>query len=260
MLALVVHQVLVAVVVAAVPAVSPATGGQAQYFYSLDPQSGAYKYGYDTGLLQHQSFREETRTADGGVHGSYGYVDSGVLRITEYTADKLGYRCRETIRYLVEPNKGVFVPSPGTKVQATRKNQNPNLVPEKGISQISLANGQPTQKSWETNRHSRLSDVEESRQDWSPHRTAQPARVLGKKVTGLYKDFTSEPAVGGTAAVTPWNYAHKAELSDEEIFGLEHQGDQNLQQVQRRDSGGSIGGTPVWPMTEDGMRVVWQPF
>ncbi|KAK3926252.1 Cuticle protein 6 [Frankliniella fusca] len=254
--------VTVAVVAAPPPTPSPSPTGQAEYYFSLDPQSGAYKFGYDTGLFQHQSFREETRSEDGGVHGSYGYVDAGVLRITEYTADELGYRCRETVRYLVEPNRGEFVPYSGTKLQPIRQDRHltsNHQMPEKRIGQISVIDAH-TNDNWEGNRYSHLSNPKLSREDWRPHRTAQPARVLGKKVTGLYKDFTNEPAVGGTAAVTPWNYAHKAELTNEEIFGLDQQGDQNLQQAQREDRQRSIGGTPVWPMTEDGVRVVWQPF
>lgn len=106
---------------------------------------------------------------------------------------------------------------------------------------------------WETSRRAK-----QSRQSWSKTRLAQPARVLGKKVMGHYKDFTSEPAVGGTAAVTAWDSAHNSELRDEEIFGSVHQGFQ--QENEQSDSRTTMGGTLVWPITEDGMRVIWQPF
>ncbi|GFG34411.1 hypothetical protein Cfor_01277, partial [Coptotermes formosanus] len=44
-------------------------------------------------LTQHQSFREEFRDASGRVKGKFGFIDpQGILWITEYTADKLGYR------------------------------------------------------------------------------------------------------------------------------------------------------------------------
>lgn len=58
--------------------------------------------GLAAGSLQHQSFREETRAEDGAVHGAYGYVEAGVLRITEYSADQSGYRYRR-LRSLMQP-------------------------------------------------------------------------------------------------------------------------------------------------------------
>ena len=84
---------------------------------------------------------------------------------------------------------------------------------------------------------------------------AQPARIRGKKITGLYTDFTSKPALGGTAAVTPWDTAHKAELHDDEILRVHHHGLSQQDQFRPR-----IGGTLVWPTTEDGQRVVWRQF
>ncbi|KAL7645666.1 UNVERIFIED_CONTAM: hypothetical protein RMT77_004052 [Armadillidium vulgare] len=54
---------------------------------------GSYLFFYDTGPGKHQSFREEKRTKGGTISGSYGYVDPvGTLRITEYVADREGYR------------------------------------------------------------------------------------------------------------------------------------------------------------------------
>jgi hypothetical protein len=43
--------------------------------------------------MQYQSFREEFRDRNGRVKGKFGFIDpQGILRITEYTADKRGYR------------------------------------------------------------------------------------------------------------------------------------------------------------------------
>lgn len=48
---------------------------------------------YVLGLMQYQSFREEFRDSNGQVKGKFGFIDpQGILRITEYTADKRGYR------------------------------------------------------------------------------------------------------------------------------------------------------------------------
>lgn len=103
--------------------------------------------------------------------------------------------------------------------------------------------------SWETARGSRHFGRDHL-EGWEarPARPPQPARVLGKKVVGHYKDFTSEPAVGGTGAVSAWNSAHAMDLHDEEVFD-------------GRGRAGHVGsgGARVWPVTEDGRRVIWQP-
>lgn len=96
---------------------------------------------------------------------------------------------------------------------------------------------------------------------WTPEpkiirQGAQPARIFGKKVAGHYKDFTSEPALGGTAAVTSWDTAHKAELQDDEVLRVQHHS-LNQQQDQFQPV---VGGALVWPTTEDGQRVVWQQY
>ncbi|CAL1272619.1 unnamed protein product [Larinioides sclopetarius] len=55
--------------------------------------AGDYKFGYDTGKGDGQSFREETRLPDGTVQGAYGYVDeTGKQRVVKYTAGKNGYQ------------------------------------------------------------------------------------------------------------------------------------------------------------------------
>ncbi|KAF8786805.1 hypothetical protein HNY73_008477 [Argiope bruennichi] len=55
--------------------------------------AGDYKFGYDTGKGDGQSFREETRLPDGTVQGAYGYVDeTGKQRVIKYTAGKNGYQ------------------------------------------------------------------------------------------------------------------------------------------------------------------------
>lgn len=55
--------------------------------------AGDYKFGYDTGKGDDQSFREETRLPDGSVTGAYGYIDeTGKQRIVKYTAGKDGFK------------------------------------------------------------------------------------------------------------------------------------------------------------------------
>ncbi|PNF14884.1 hypothetical protein B7P43_G05135 [Cryptotermes secundus] len=63
------------------------------HFKTLNTIDGSYHFGYDTGLMRYQSFREEVRDPTGRIKGKFGFIDPrGLLRITEYTADKLGYR------------------------------------------------------------------------------------------------------------------------------------------------------------------------
>ena len=53
-----------------------------------------------TGGGDQQSYRVETRTADGTVTGRYGYIDpKRVLRIVDYVADRRGYRLEWRISY-----------------------------------------------------------------------------------------------------------------------------------------------------------------
>ena len=244
-------------------------------FQSLDPDTGAYHFGYDTGSLQHQSFREETRTKEGGVHGRYGYVDAGVLRITEYTADQSGYRCRQSIRYLVHPNNGAFVTAeePGIIPVTSKIPQDQELAkwdPNTDTHETDFTYSQrPRQKMLKIDHgnmdewsYGRAKATKLSRKSWRPSETksfnqgALPARILGKKVAGHYRDFTSEPALGGTAAVTSWDSAHKAQLHDGEILRMVPRS-LNKQEGQLRPI---IGGTLVWPTTENGQQVVWHQF
>ncbi|XP_018495730.1 altered inheritance of mitochondria protein 3 [Galendromus occidentalis] len=56
---------------------------------------GDYKFGYETGKGSNgdESFRSETRDADGTVRGSYGYVDSNGKQITvHYEAGREGFK------------------------------------------------------------------------------------------------------------------------------------------------------------------------
>ncbi|PSN37729.1 hypothetical protein C0J52_20483 [Blattella germanica] len=63
--------------------------------------------------LQYQSFREEYRDASGRVTGKFGYIDpQGVLRITEYVADRNGYRTKHTSHYLVKKEKPLPIIGP----------------------------------------------------------------------------------------------------------------------------------------------------
>ncbi|KDR11179.1 hypothetical protein L798_14687 [Zootermopsis nevadensis] len=66
--------------------------------------------------MQYQSFREEFRDRSGRVKGKFGFIDpKGILRITEYTADKHGYRTKQTTRYLVKKDEPLPIigPIPG---------------------------------------------------------------------------------------------------------------------------------------------------
>lgn len=68
------------------------THDQLQY-QSLSTKSGAYNFGYDTGLFGAHSFHQQWRDEDGEVRGRFGYTDpNGDLRITHYRAGRDGYR------------------------------------------------------------------------------------------------------------------------------------------------------------------------
>ena len=74
------------VVAASVPAtvdVAPSSQYQAQ------DEAGQYNYGYSSQL----SAKQETKTADGVVRGSYSYVDAnGLVQKVDYISDVLGFR------------------------------------------------------------------------------------------------------------------------------------------------------------------------
>ena len=61
--------------------------------YHSQADSGAYNYGYDTGLFGAHQFHQETKNADGTVNGRYGYTDpDGKLRLVYYIAGPgIGY-------------------------------------------------------------------------------------------------------------------------------------------------------------------------
>jgi len=82
--------------------------------FTMDAQSGAYTFGYDTGVDEHQSYRVETRSPDGTVTGRYGYIDPmGVLRVVDYVADHRGFRPILTTRYPVTSTSVIGpIPSP----------------------------------------------------------------------------------------------------------------------------------------------------
>ncbi|XP_076317540.1 uncharacterized protein LOC143229294 [Tachypleus tridentatus] len=53
---------------------------------------GSYKFEFNTGLGKGESFREEERNQNGTILGKWGYLDDfGVLRVTEYRADNMGF-------------------------------------------------------------------------------------------------------------------------------------------------------------------------
>lgn len=60
--------------------------------YHSQKESGAYNYGYDTGLFGSHQFHQERKDAQGDVRGRYGYTDpDGKLRLVYYTAGRDGY-------------------------------------------------------------------------------------------------------------------------------------------------------------------------
>ena len=82
-----VAEVATAPVAAPAPAVAvPAVGGSQ---YHAQDEAGQYKYGYSNQL----SSKQETRTADGVVRGSYSYIDAnGQVQSVNYISDVLGFR------------------------------------------------------------------------------------------------------------------------------------------------------------------------
>ncbi|KAF0312980.1 Cuticle protein 6 [Amphibalanus amphitrite] len=71
-------------------AVTPVAVGTATVSQShQQDELGQYAYGYNTG----SSAKNEVKTADGVVRGSYSYVDSyGIPQKVSYVADALGFR------------------------------------------------------------------------------------------------------------------------------------------------------------------------
>ncbi|OQR70735.1 hypothetical protein BIW11_11434 [Tropilaelaps mercedesae] len=68
------------------------THDQIQY-QSLATKSGAYNFGYDTGVFGAHSFHRQWRDEAGEVRGQFGYTDpNGDLRTTHYKAGKDGYQ------------------------------------------------------------------------------------------------------------------------------------------------------------------------
>lgn len=61
--------------------------------YHAQDESGQYSYGYSSNL----STKQESKTADGTVTGSYTYVDAhGLLQTVNYISDALGFRAAGT--------------------------------------------------------------------------------------------------------------------------------------------------------------------
>lgn len=88
---------------------------------------GSYEFAYNVQDGQSNSqFRQEKRTPDGRVTGSYGYVDpNGVQRIVDYVADHNGYRVQErniqTNQRPPVPGSGPYAP-PITDARAINNN------------------------------------------------------------------------------------------------------------------------------------------
>lgn len=68
-------------------------------YQAIATDTGAYHFGYNTGVLGAHSFHEEWRDENGEVHGRYGLTDpNGNLRVVTYTAGRDGYQAVETVR------------------------------------------------------------------------------------------------------------------------------------------------------------------
>lgn len=75
-------------------------GGRVQYQLL---NKDTYQFGYDTGTGPSQSFREESRDAEGTVRGKYGYIDPlGALHIVEYMADHTGFHIISSLKLTAE--------------------------------------------------------------------------------------------------------------------------------------------------------------
>ncbi|XP_064459781.1 uncharacterized protein LOC135370040 isoform X2 [Ornithodoros turicata] len=97
-------------------------------YQAIATDTGAYHFGYNTGVLGAHSFHEEWRDENGEVHGRYGLTDpNGNLRIVTYTAGRDGYRAVQTIqpgngvqpRQRPQPGSGDVLVTPGAKTGAT---------------------------------------------------------------------------------------------------------------------------------------------
>jgi len=76
-------------VVAPTPTVHAAQGSQ----YHAQDDFGQYNYGYNDG----SSVKQEIKTADGVIRGSYSYIDAdGLVQSVNYIADALGFRVGAT--------------------------------------------------------------------------------------------------------------------------------------------------------------------
>lgn len=93
-------------------------------YQAIATDTGAYHFGYNTGVLGAHSFHEEWRDENGEVHGRYGLTDpNGYLRIVTYTAGRDGYRAVQTIqpgngvepRQRPPPGSGHVLVTPGSK-------------------------------------------------------------------------------------------------------------------------------------------------
>lgn len=93
---------------------SPFPPAQVHYVNIGQDLAGDYKFGYDTGKgPTGQSFREETRSADGTVRGAYGYTDAGgQQRIVKYSAGKDGFKIEDDSPAPSSGGSGGSAPAP----------------------------------------------------------------------------------------------------------------------------------------------------
>lgn len=95
-------------------------GGRVQYQLL---HRDSYQFGYDTGTGPSQSFREESKEADGTVRGRYGYIDPlGALHIIDYMADHTGFHILSSLKLTAETTtaKAPTTPKPTRPTRPTR--------------------------------------------------------------------------------------------------------------------------------------------
>ncbi|CAM1295722.1 Uncharacterised protein g1362 [Pycnogonum litorale] len=87
---------------------------------------GSYRFGYDTNDGHGNShYRKETRSSEGRVTGSYGFLDGNdVFRIVDYVSDEHGYRAN--VRSVDNRNKSK--PSIDQSTSSTRPSVGPDVV------------------------------------------------------------------------------------------------------------------------------------
>ena len=91
-----------------------APGGLLSSQYHAQDEFGQYNYGYSNPL----SAKQESKTADGIVHGSYSYIDANNrIQTVQYISDALGFRAAGTNFPGASPDAGIEVLKPAMEPQ-----------------------------------------------------------------------------------------------------------------------------------------------